>query len=136
MEYYRNGQGYSSREYKNYLKFIESGFNQYLNTSNKAAILKSKTMAAYYNQQAVMKDYLYLKISQKEPFDILYFVPGIIFIYNINDQSTSITPYLTYSPLTNLTLEIKTGFLFGGSKSEYGEKINRARLELSIQYYF
>ncbi len=93
-------------------------------------------MAAYYNQQAATKDYLYLKISQKEPFDILYFVPGIICIYNLNDQSASITPYLTYSPLTNLTMEIKTGFLFGGDKTEYGEKINKAKIELSMQYYF
>ncbi len=136
LEYYRNGQGYSDREYGNYLTFIESGFDDYLNTSSKAAIVKSKTMTTYYNQQAVMKDYLYLKISQKEPFDILYFVPGITLIYNLNDQSTSITPYLTYSPLTNLTLEIKTGLLFGGDKTEYGEKINKGRVELSMQYYF
>jgi hypothetical protein len=136
LEYYRNGQGYSTEEYENYLTFIESGYDQYLSTSSKAAILKSKTMANYYNQQAVMKDYLYLKISQKDPFDILYFVPGIIFVYNLNDQSASITPYMTYSPLTNLTLEIKTGFLFGGDKTEYGEKINKAKIELSMQYYF
>ncbi len=136
LEYYRNDQGYSSKEYENYLTFIESGYDQYLSTSSKAAILKSKTMATWYNQQAVMKDYLYLKISQKEPFDILYFVPGITFIYNLNDQSASITPYMTYSPLTNLTLEIKTGFLFGGDKTEYGEKINKAKIELSMQYYF
>ena len=136
LEYYRNGQGYSTEEYENYLTFVESGYDQYLSTTSKAAILKSKTMATYYNQQAVMKDYLYLKISQKEPFDILYFVPGITFIYNLNDQSASITPYMTYSPLTNLTLEIKTGFLFGGDKTEYGEKINKAKIELSMQYYF
>ncbi len=136
LEYYRNGQGYSAQEYENYLKFIESGYNQYLSTSGKSAILKSKTMATWYNQQAVMKDYLYLKISQKEPFDILYFVPGITFIYNFNDQSASITPYMIYSPLTNLTLEMKTGFLFGGDKTEYGEKINKAKIELSMQYYF
>ncbi|MCD4719258.1 MAG: hypothetical protein K8S13_05270 [Desulfobacula sp.] len=136
LEYYRNGQGYSGREYENYLSFIERGFDQYLNTSSKALISKSKTYAAYYNQQAAMKDYLYLKISQKEPFDILYFVPTIIFIYNMDDQSASITPQITYSPLTNLTLEIKTSFLIGGSKTEYGEKINKAKIVLAIQYYF
>ena len=136
LEYYRNGEGYSDRGYENYLTFIENGYNQYLNTSSTTSISKSKKYAAYYNQQAAMRDYLYLKISQKEPFNILYFVPGITFIYNLNDQSTSITPYITYSSLTNLTLELKTGFLFGGAKTEYGEKINKARIVLSMQYYF
>ncbi|MBU8848905.1 MAG: hypothetical protein KOO64_05145 [Desulfobacterales bacterium] len=136
LEYYRNGQGYSGQEYENYLAFIERGYDQYLNTSSKAAISKSKTYAAYYNQQAVMRDYLYLKVSQKDPFDILYFVPAITFIYNLDDKSVSITPQVTYSPLTNLTLDLKTGFLLGKSKTEYGEKINNAKILLSIKYYF
>ena len=136
LEYYRNGQGYSNLEYENYLTFIERGYNQYLNTSSKTAILKSKTYAAYYNQQAAMRDYLYLKISQKDPFGILYFVPAITFIYNLNDQSASITPQITYSPLTNLTLDLKTRLLFGAGKTEYGEKINMAKIVLSLKYYF
>ena len=136
LEYFRNGQGYSSQEYENYLTFIETGYDQYLNTSSQTSIFQSKTYAAYYNQQAAMRDYLYLKISQKDPFDILYFVPAIVFVYNIDDQSASITPQITYSPLTNLILDLKTGFLIGESKTEYGEKINKAKIVLSIQYYF
>ena len=136
LEYYRNGQGYSPREYENYFSLIERGFEQFSNTSDKTLISTSKTYSPYYNQQAAMRDYLYLKISQKDPFDILYFVPAITFIYNMNDQSASITPQMTYSPLTNLTLEFKTAFLLGESKTEYGEKINKAKIILSVQYYF
>ena len=136
LEYYRNGQGYSPREYENYFSLIERGFEQFSNTSDKTLISTSKTYSPYYNQQAAMRDYLYLKISQKDPFDVLYFVPAITFIYNMNDQSASITPQMTYSPLTNLTLEIKTAFLLGESKTEYGEKINKAKIILSVQYYF
>jgi len=83
-----------------------------------------------------MRDYLYLKVSQKDPFDILYFVPAITVVYNMEDQSASITPQLTYSPLTNLTVDLKTGFLIGKNKTEYGEKINNAKVVLSIKYYF
>ena len=136
FEYYRNGQGYSAREYENYLTFIETGFDQYLNTSSQASIAKSRSVSAYYNQQAAMRDYLYLKVSQKDPFDILYFTPAITFIYNMTDQSGSITPQLTYSPLTNLTLDMKTALLLGEGKTEYGEKINNAKIVLSIKYYF
>ncbi|WP_299981248.1 hypothetical protein [Desulfobacula sp.] len=136
FEYYRNGQGYSAREYDNYLSLIERGFDQYLNTSSQTLISQSKTMSVYYNQQAAMRDYLYLKVSQKDPFDLLYFVPAITLIYNMTDQSASITPQITYSPLTNLTLDLKTGLLLGESRTEYGEKINKAKIVLSIQYYF
>ena len=136
FEYYRNGQGYSAREYENYLTFIETGFDQYLNTLSQTSISKSKTLSAYYNQQAAMRDYLYLKVSQKDSFDILYFVPAITFIYNMTDQSASITPQINYSPLTNLILDLKTGFLIGEGKTEYGEKINSVKIVLSIKYYF
>lgn len=136
VEYYHNGQGYSAQEYETYLSLIEKGFDQYLNTSTQSLISQSKTMSAYYNQQAAMRNYLYLKISQKDPFNILYFVPAISFIYNMEDQSASITPQVTYSPLTNLTLDLKAGFLIGDNTSEYGEKINNAKLILSIKYYF
>jgi len=136
FEYYRNGQGYSDHEYEDYFTVIENGFDQYLNTSSQALISKSKASAARYNQQAAMKNYLYLKISQKDPFDILYFVPAITFIYNMGDKSASITPQLTYMPVTNFTIDLKTGFLIGESKTEYGEKINTAKVVLSIRYYF
>ena len=136
LEYYHNGQGYTQKEYENYLNFIENGYNQYLNTSSNTSISKSKQYAAYYNKQAAMRDYIYLKISQKDPFDILYFTPSIICIYNINDQSSSITPGITYSPITNLILDLKAGFLFGKNKTEYNEKINKGKIVFSIKYYF
>jgi preprotein translocase subunit SecB len=136
LEYYHNGEGYTANEYEDYFRFIERGYYQYLNTSNKTAISKSKKYAALYNKQAAMRDYIYLKISQKDPFDILYFTPAIIFIYNVDDQSASITPQIIYSPVTNLTLDLKAAFLTGKSKTEYAEKINRAKVVFSIRYYF
>ncbi len=136
FEYYRNGQGYTAQEYENYLTFIEKGYSQYLSNSSRTAITKSAKYAAYYNQQAAMRDYLYLKVSQKEPFDILYFVPAITCVYNMNDQSASITPQLTYSPITNLTVDLKAGLLTGKGKSEYGEKVSDAKITFSVKYYF
>jgi hypothetical protein len=41
-----------------------------------------------------MKDYLYLRVSQKQSFDILCFTPGINGIMNFNDRSMSISPEL------------------------------------------
>jgi hypothetical protein len=53
-----------------------------------------------------MKDYLYLRISQKEPFNILYFTPAITGMMNLNDKSVSISPELLYTGITNLELRL------------------------------
>jgi len=83
-----------------------------------------------------MRDYLYLRISQKEPFDILYFTPSLTGIYNINDKSFSIGPELLYTGVKNLELRLRTNFLIGGSRTEYGEKRNDSLIELRVRRYF
>ena len=83
-----------------------------------------------------MRDYLYVRGTWKEPFDILYFTPGFISIVNISDQSMSVTPELAYSPITNLELRLRGTFLVGGQNTEYGEKENDWRAELRVRYFF
>ena len=83
-----------------------------------------------------MRDYLYLRISQKEPFDILYFTPSVTGIYNVNDKSFSVAPELLYSGITNLELRLKTAFIRGERGTEYGEKQNDYKVELRVMYHF
>jgi len=83
-----------------------------------------------------MRDYLYLRVSQKEPFNILYFTPAITWIFNINDKSFSLSPELIYTGITNLELRLKASLITGQRDSEYGEKQNNYRAELRLRYYF
>lgn len=83
-----------------------------------------------------MRDYLYLRVSQKEPFDILYVTPAITTIANLQDSSFTITPELLYTGITNLELRLKGTAVIGSPMSEYGEKQNDARIELRVRYYF
>ena len=83
-----------------------------------------------------MRDYLYFRVSQKEPFDILYFNPAITWIFNVDDQSFSLSPELVYTGITNLELRLKGTVLAGQGLSEYGEKQNDYRIELRARYYF
>ena len=137
FEYFRNGQGYTSDEMKDYFTLIEDGYQEYINNQIMAKLSKSRQYGSqFYNKQTVMKDYLYLKVSKKEPFDILYFTPSVACIYNINDQSGSITPQITYAPITNLEFELKTTFLLGEDYTEYGEKLNDYKIFASVKYYF
>ncbi|MBT4365383.1 MAG: hypothetical protein HOD17_12960 [Desulfobacteraceae bacterium] len=137
FEYFRNSQGYSRGEMKDYFALVEDGYQEYINSRSMAKISKSRQYGSqFYNKQTVMKDYFYLKVSKKEPFDILYFTPSVVCIYNINDKSGSITPQMTYTSITNFEFELKTTFLFGKDYTEYGEKLNDYKIYASMKYYF
>ncbi len=137
FEYFRNGQGYSKDEMKDYFALVKNGYIEYINTENMAKLSKSMQYGSlFYNKQNVMKDYLYLKMSQKEPFDILYFTPSVACVYNINDESGSITPQLIYAPITNFEFELKINFLLGKNHTEYGGKLNNCKGDATVKYYF
>jgi hypothetical protein len=137
FEYYRNGQGYTEDEIKDYFSLIQAGYDDYISSQNMGDLVASRGYGSQsYNKQTIMRDYLYLKVSQKEPFDILYLTPSLTCIYNINDRSSSIAPQMTYSPITNLELDFKATFLFGKDYTEYGEKINDYKILASVKYYF
>ena len=82
------------------------------------------------------KDYLYLRISQKEPFNILYFTPALTTIMNLDDRSFSISPEFLYEGIKNWEFRLKGMALVGPKGTEYGEKQNDYRIEFRVRYYF
>ena len=83
-----------------------------------------------------MENYLYVRFSQKEPFDILYFTPSFTWMMNTDDQSWSLTPELLYTGITNWEFRLRTGIIVGARNSDFGEKQNGYRIELRVGYYF
>jgi len=137
IEYYHNGTGFTEDEMKDYFAFINQAYETFTATGNNSQLQKALNLTeGNYGRMNPMRDYLYVRISQKEPFDILYFTPSITGIFNINDESFSLSPELLYTGITNLELRFKTAFLSGQSESEYGEKQNNYKAELRARYYF
>lgn len=138
IEYYHQGTGLTSEEMKDYFSFVNRGYEAYV--AKKDLRLLSRAVALQSGGYATFTpgtDYLYLRISQKEPFDILYFTPALTSIYNLRDRSFSVTPELLYAPITNLEFRLRTGLLVAGTKhSEFGEKPYDYRIELRARYYF
>ncbi len=89
-----------------------------------------------YSRPQTGRNYLYLKISQKEPFDILYFTPGLVTILNLDDRSYSLIPELSYTGFTNWEFRSRFTILNGSALTEFGEKQNKHKLELRARYYF
>jgi hypothetical protein len=137
LEYYRNGQGYSSREMTDYFSFIDKGYAQYTQTGNAALLNRAAVLyQGPYGKMTPESHYLYLRVSQKEPFDILYFTPALTMIANLEDKSFSLTPEFVYTGITNLELRLRTGFITGARGTEFGDKPNDYRIDLRIRYYF
>lgn len=137
IEYYHNGAGFSEDEMKNYYALIERGYNTYQRTGDATSLGNALQIAeGGYGRANAMTDYLYFRLSQKEPFDILYFAPALTGMINIRDGSFSLTPELLYTGLTNWEFRLRTGVIAGARNTEYGDKQNDYRIELRVGYYF
>lgn len=137
LEYYRNEAGLSEKETAAYFSFAHAGYDLYRRTGNDVLLKKAANLSqGLYGRFTPMQDYLYLRLSQKEPGDILYFTPALTGIYNLDDHSFSVSPELLYTGLTNLELRLKGTYLSGERLSEFGEKQNDYRIEFRVRYFF
>ncbi len=128
VEYYYNGQGFTSDETRDMFAHLSDLDDQQL-----AAI---RPRISGYQLPNFMRSYLYFKASQKEPFGWLYVTPSLYSIVNVDDGSFNLIPEAVYTGFENLELRMRTSLLFGGSGTEYGEKVNDWKLEFRGRYYF
>jgi len=133
LEYYYNGAGYSDTQLEDYYRNVKAAAAY----NNVALLNKYKTIGINgYLRRNPGEQYVYLRASNKEPFDILYFTPAFTLIYNVMDRSYSLTPEAVYTGITNLELRLKVFILQGREYSEFGEKQNRSKVEIRARYYF
>ncbi|MBM9537922.1 hypothetical protein JWG43_12645 [Desulfobulbus alkaliphilus] len=137
LEYYHNGAGYSPAEMERFYHLIDNRGVQLSDTGATDLQRDLRQMAAAdFTRPNAGQDYLYARLSQKEPLAILYSNAALIAIVNLGDGSYSLTPELTYSGITNWELQMRFSVLNGGALSEYGEKQNRNKLEFRLRYFF
>jgi len=136
IEYYYNGAGYTEQEMRDYFTFVHTAYEQFLATSDSTLLTRARSVQTSYLRPTPMRRYLYLRVSQKEPFGILYFTPALTVIANLDDGSTSAAPELAYTGVTNLDLRLRLFFLSGGRLTDFGAKQNNQRLELRLRYFF
>ncbi|MBI4998938.1 MAG: hypothetical protein HZC22_18965 [Rhodocyclales bacterium] len=127
-EYYRNGTGYTESEMTDFHRLVDSG--------DPLLLSKARQLSQPYGRPNAGERYLYLRVSQKEPFDIVYFTPSATLITNLDDGSHSVTPELLYTGITNLDLRLRAIWLHGKANTEFGEKQNARKLELMARFYF
>jgi len=136
LEYYHNGMGYTQDEIGRFFSLVDKSYETYLSSRNRGSLTEAQSLAVNYGGVNPMKDYLYLRVTQKDPFNILYFTPALTSIINLDDGSFSLAPELTYTGIKNLEVRLKAMANVGHNGSEYGEKPSDYRLELRVRYYF
>jgi hypothetical protein len=137
LEYYRNGLGLTETEMQNFVQSVDNAYAQFLATGNDALLSRAASLAqGGYGRPNPGRHYLYLRVTQKEPFDILYFTPAITLIANTDDGSTTVTPELLYSGFKNTEFRLRAVFLYGGAGTEFGERQISSRVEFRARLYF
>lgn len=131
-EYYHNGAGYTTSQLEAFYTLASSNFiidPALLNTVQQA--IKNG-----YGNTNPGKDYLYFSANTKEPFGWLYYNIGLNSIFNMRDNSYSLTPELVYTGFNNTEFRLRVTLLEGNNNSEFGEKINEEKLDLRLRLYF
>jgi hypothetical protein len=133
LEYYRNGGGYSEPALEQFYSFAEGALASGAPTLSAIA---RQAASQGYTRPNVGQHYAYLRISQKEPFNTLYFTPAVTTIVNVKDGSFTLVPELLYTGIDNLELRLRVAMSQGDAFTEYGEKAVSTRVELRIRYFF
>jgi hypothetical protein len=137
FEYYHNGAGFTKSELDRFYELVDDANQQFITTGSDNFFQSARTISRMgYSAPQAGRNYLYLKISQKEPFDILYFTPGIIGIFNIDDASYSLSPEMLYTGFTNWEIRVRYTYLGGSRFTEFKEKQNQHKAELRVRFFF
>lgn len=124
-EYYHNDFGWSDSDWDSYLNVVDMAVSNGMQPSS----MPSMGMTA-------MQDYIYLKFTQPEPFDWVYFSPSIYAIYNLEDKSAIIGAPMSYSPVNNFSVTLWPTIMIGEDDSEFGSKQIQSKFDLWMRFYF
>jgi hypothetical protein len=137
VEYYRNGAGYPASQMRDFFQFVDTGLARFQANGGSTQLQRAATLAqGGYGQPNPGTRYMYLRMSQSEPFDILYLTPAVTVIANLDDRSYSVAPEVAYTRIKNLELRMRLFYLSGPKHSDFGEKQNDRRIEFRMRYYF
>ena len=133
VEYYHNNSGLSKNEFTTYVNHLQNSLD-----SDIPALINSAKLAMTntFRSKTLMRDYLYVKLMQPEPFSWLYSSISIFTIFNLTDKSFLLSPQLSYKPYTNFEVLLWPVFFFGDNKTEYGSKQFKRKMEIWMRFYF
>jgi hypothetical protein len=132
-EYYHTPFGLSRSEYRDAVDFLQRRID-----SGDPALLREagSVISEVFRTRTVMQDYLYLKVTQPEPFGWLYTSVSVFTIYNLEDRSFILSPLVAYKPYTNFEFLVWPTLFRGSTETELRSRQFRRKIEVWTRFYF
>ena len=136
LEYYYNGRGNSESQQRQFYSCVHQAWE-----SGDPALFDLLPVGrdldkGPFSRPNPMQRYMSFRSWWEEPGDILYLTAGLAALYNLDDQSFSITPEITYEGFDDLELRLRGTMPIGDRLTEWGEKPNDYKIELLMLYNF
>jgi hypothetical protein len=133
-ELYRNGTGVDEDALARFYALLDQAF---AGGGSQALQALARSLAqAGYGRANPGRNYAYLRVSAKDPFDWLYVSPSVTSIVNLDDRSYQLTLELLYTGWENVELRLRGIVTHGSGGTEFGEKPAAQRVELRLRLYF
>ncbi len=136
LEYYYKGTGFEAEQMREYYLYVDRAYWQFIQSGETTLLDRAVRLSNAYAGQNPMRQYLYLRLSQKDALGVIYLTPALSWLHNLLDRSFFVSPELSYKGFTNLEVQAKCGILSGKENTEYGERQNDYRAELRVRWYF
>ncbi len=136
LEYYYNEAGNSKEQQQRYYRCVHAAWELQDPKLFYRLPRGQDVDRGPFTKPNPMQRYLHLRAFWEEPYNILYFTPGLQAFYNLDDGSYSLAPELNYSGFDNFELRLRGNLPVGDTLTEWGEKPNDYRVELRVRYYF
>jgi len=135
-EYYYNGAGNRKASQQQFYDCVHRAWEADDPDLLAGLPLKGDLDQGPFTKPNPMRRYVNLRAWWDEPNNILYFVPAIQVLYNLDDNSYSISPELNYDGIEPFTLRLRLTVPIGDPLTEWGEKPNDYKVEFRLRYYF
>lgn len=133
LEYFHSDFGYSSSDITRFSDYLEKT----ILSPNPVDLKDAASVAqSFFFSKNIGQDYLYIKFSQPEPFEILYLTATVQSIINLSNLSLLLSPIISYKPYTNSEFILWSTVFLGDPDSEYGIKSVAWSSELWLRIYF
>jgi hypothetical protein len=132
LEFYHNDAGMTAGEYGEYLGFLQAA-----SASGSASVAQARSAGkSFFSQPNLMQNYLFIKLSWPEPFNLVDFTPSAFSIYCVDDNSALAALALSYDPVTNFELDVTPTLFLGAGQTQYGSKPSTLSVNILARYYF
>jgi hypothetical protein len=135
-EYYFNGLGNSVSEQQQFYRCVHEAWETGDSEIIERLPVGRDLDKGPFTRPNPMRRYMNFRLWWEEPRNILYLTPGLQVLYNLDDQSYSVSPEIIYTGYENLELRLRATVPVGDPLTEWGEKPNQFKIALRARYYF